>query len=309
MRYQETWIGGPTDDGFQRECAPRYDVIKELLDRFNRPFSVFDFGANMGYFTFRSAGDFKASTFIAVDKHKELVSLAQQNALPNVIAIARRMSGTDLLQLAESETVDVVLALNVLHHMEDWEAALAGLRVLGRHVLVETPGPGDTGAVGANRHAAIYRVVSSIGTELARFKAHTTDGAERVMFLLDGEVGKRIEAQTLDSEERGAPDVREMVVKLDFDKATIQRDGEASEYVPGMNLWNAHLLGAGWPTNLRKRIKREVERLAAEDQWHDDLRPWNFIISGKRAVAIDMGNKKRSEPEKNGLSECLSLLA
>jgi tRNA A-37 threonylcarbamoyl transferase component Bud32 len=102
----------------------------------------------------------------------------------------------------------------------------------------------------------------------------------------------------------------EVVVTRDDDEARISfASREEREFVTGMNAWNAHLLGAKWPADIKARIRREVERLDQAGQWHDDLRPWNFVLSGDRAVAIDIGNKAwRKEPEQGGLDKCLAML-
>jgi hypothetical protein len=81
LRYQETWIKGcPTGEAFQRECASRYEPIKAVLGEYKRPFSVFDFGANMGYFTFRIAEDFPQATVIAVDNRTGKAMPARSSA-------------------------------------------------------------------------------------------------------------------------------------------------------------------------------------------------------------------------------------
>jgi SAM-dependent methyltransferase len=311
LRYQETWIKGcPTGEAFQRECASRYEPIKAVLGEYKRPFSVFDFGANMGYFTFRIAEDFPQATVIAVDNRTELPELARVNGLNNVIVIPKRMDGGDLERLARCEAFDVVLALNVLHHMPDWRRAFKAFAGLAHKVIVETPGEGDAGALKRGDHGAIRSSVSAAGDEIHRSKAHTTKGAERIMYRIAGSAQKQLRAQTLDADKRGAPAMGEVVVTRDDDEARISfASREEREFVTGMNAWNAHLLGAKWPADIKARIRREVERLDQAGQWHDDLRPWNFVLSGDRAVAIDIGNKAwRKEPEQGGLDKCLAML-
>lgn len=314
MRYQETWIRGrATGEAHQRECASRYEPIREALRAYRRPFSVFDFGANMGYFAFRIAEDFPQATVVAVDGHAELGEIARQNGLPNVVALIRRMNAADLAQLARCEAFDVVLALNVLHHMQDWEAALEALRGLGSVLIAETPGPGDKAATGYTRHRGLLDALSE-GKELLRTAAHKTPGAERIMVRLDNWQSRGLSAQTMDAAERGAPEMSEIALSLTPERAGIvikRRKGEDEDrgFVPGINLWTAHLNGMAWPADCKARVKAEVERLESAGQWHDDLRPWNFILSGDRAVAIDIQNKAwRKEPEPGGLQKCLAML-
>lgn len=333
MRYQETWIGGKSAGlPHQRECASRYEPIREALARYTRPFSVFDFGANMGYFAFRIAEEFPLATVVAVDGHGELADLARENGLPNVVVLNRRMNAADLAQLARSEAFDVVLALNVLHHMPDWSEALDALRLLGSVAFVETPGPGDSKATGLVRHRGILASVQKAGgAESLRTAAHKTPGAERIMSRLDNWTSKALTAQTADAqrggyklaepedfrpgEMRDVPEMSDVRIDLAPERAAItitrKKTGatEAREFHPGVNLWSAHISGLAWPLDVKARITAEVERLGAEGRWHDDLRPWNFILSGDRAVAIDIGNKAwRTEPEPGGLAKCLAML-
>ncbi|BAQ18323.1 class I SAM-dependent methyltransferase [Methyloceanibacter caenitepidi] len=308
MRYQETWIGGPTGEPFQRECASRYAPIHAELERYSRPFTVFDFGANLGYFSFRIASDFPHATVVAVDNRAELPKLAKANGLQNVVVLSRRMTGADLAKLAQCEVFDVVLALNVLHHMPDWRVALDAFKDMARAIIVETPGPGDKGALERGNHKDIQDAVKS-GIEVRRTGSHVTAGAERIMYRVDGTDRKTIAMQTVDAPERGAPEVRAQVTLSDSEARIWFARGEERPFVPGINLWNAVKLGMAWPTDAQERVRTEVSRLGNGGRWHDDLRPWNFVLAGNRAVAIDIGNKHwRKEPEPGGLDKCLQLM-
>lgn len=310
MRYQETWIKGcPTKDAFQRECASRYEPIKAFLSQYKRPFSVFDFGANLGYFTFRIAEDFPHATVVAVDNRKELVELAKANGLSNVVVLGTRLDAPDLVKLAQCESFDVVLALNVLHHIKDCTRAFTALWALGQHLIVETPGAGDKGALQRGDHAKILEHAELFGTEIHRSAAHTTSGAERIMFHCKRKGHRFLTTQTLDADKRCAPQF-EATIENTFDHCSIKiGNREARDFIPGMNLWNAVKMGMRWPLDAKQRVTDEIARLDASGQWHDDLRPWNFILSGDRAVAIDTNNKKwRKEPEPGGLQKCLDMI-
>jgi len=56
-------------------------------------------------------------------------------------------------------------------------------------------------------------------------------------------------------------------------------------------------------------VRDEMTRLADAGQWHDDLRPWNFVLDGRRAHAIDVRSKPwRTEPEPGALDKCLDMM-
>jgi len=312
-RYQPTWIGGEdTGEPHQRASADRYEALKAFVDQYRRPFSVFDLGCNMGYFVFRLASDFPDATVIGADDKSELPGIAQANGLPNAVILKRRFSSTDLARLAECEAFDVVLALNVLHHMADWKEAAGALLRLGQHVILETPGPGDYRAANTPRHARVRSWAEAQSDyEMMRTHSHVSEGAQRIMYHLPGWRGKRLAAQTIDAAKRAAPAMRDAVVSADFERSRVWFSrGEERDFVPGMNLWNWRLLSGCWPKDAAERVKAAVEAEEAAGRWLDDLRPWNFILSGAECVPIDRRNKTwRTEPELEGLSKCLSMLA
>lgn len=330
MRYQETWIGGPSGAPFQRECAARYEPIKAFLSQYKRPFSVFDLGANMGYFSFRIATDFPQATVVAVDNKPELPNLAAANGLRNVVVLPRRLSAKDVAALADCEAFDVVLALNVLHHMEDFRAALAWLTRLGFEMILETPGSGDTNAAHPQRHNELREFVRECGEVLRTGTSHVTKGAERIMAHVHCAGAKELKRQTIDAAPDGyvakapsdirmnsprhAPPMGKVLVAADFERAEISiarpKNGttEARPFIPGINLWNFRLLGGCWPKDAPGLVKREVERLSGEGLWMDDLRPWNFILAHDGVRAIDIGWKRRRVPEPEGLKKCLGML-
>lgn len=311
VQYQPRWVKGQESGDRQRECADRYEPIRADLAKYDRPFSVVDLGANAGYFAFRIAEDFPQATVIAIDDKAALRECAEANGRANVIVIPRRLDGAALAKLATCERFDAVLALNVLHHIGDWPVALEALHAMAHRLIVETPGPGDTGAAHPERHNGIRVALAGLGADdIARFPAHTTNGAERIMYVVAGDDRTEIDRQTLDAEDRGCPKKTRFHVERGYQAARFQDErGEDRDFLPGLNLWNFRLLGGCWPRDPAALVRAEVARLETEGRWMDDLRPWNFILSGGRAQAIDLGHKAwRAEPEPGGLETCLDIL-
>lgn len=50
-------------------CEERYQLIKQVLDQFNVPFSLLDLGAAQGYFSFRTAYDYPKSAVVMVESN------------------------------------------------------------------------------------------------------------------------------------------------------------------------------------------------------------------------------------------------
>jgi 2-polyprenyl-3-methyl-5-hydroxy-6-metoxy-1,4-benzoquinol methylase len=146
MAYQDTWIRGRVAATGDRPCAWRYEVVRQVVASYTRQVTVWDIGANLGYFGNRLAHDYEAIS-VMVDSRPALIDVCRENDDPRTVALLHRMTAQDLAELAASDHADVVLALNVLHHMPDWRQALDAVLALGEQVIVETPGRGDTGSV------------------------------------------------------------------------------------------------------------------------------------------------------------------
>lgn len=317
MRYQETWIKGKsTDHEAQRSCADRYETIAAWLSSFERRFSVFDLGANLGYFDFRIMEDFDACC-VMVDDRPELAELLVQNEARNAVWLKRRMDAKTLGHLALCESFDVALALSVLHHYgNQWRQAFEALRDLAQWVIVEVPAMDDEGSLnghlGREMQEAIERMDDVV--HLASFSSHKS-GKPRPMYLVPGSRNAtRIIHQTIDAQLREAPPLGDVEITstAQYSRVTIHhRDAsrrvESREFYPGINLWNFVLLDGAWPEQVDALVVDWVKKSAG---WHDDLRPWNFIVDGTgRVQAIDTDNKDwRTQPEPNGLALCLEMI-
>lgn len=119
-----------------RECASRYDLIRNYVSRLRRPFTVLDLGASAGYFSIRLTEELGARC-VAVEASAEI-----KKAEGRVAAIVQqRVTPEDVRKLG---TFDVVLGLSVLHHMKDWREMLKMLdRVTRSALFIETPHPNE----------------------------------------------------------------------------------------------------------------------------------------------------------------------
>ena len=291
MAYQDAWIRGFTVAKGDRVCAKRYDVIRSFVQAYQRPVTVFDLGANMGYFGCRLADEFGATAIMA-ESRPQIVDICEQNQLPTTIVLQRRMSVTDLNALADCEHFDIVLALNVLHHFRDCQRALSAVLRMGELALIETPTAEDTGAAHVDRASLIDTILSGRASEVTRFPGHTTPGVDRVLY------GHRSMKSSLADKfmhtwKVGARPVRPHTITSSFTEKTITfNDGESRPWVPGMNLWNWCALGGGYPF---MPVAQRAVREAVERAPHPDLRPWNFVLGGNTVTPIDLQHHERPQ--------------
>lgn len=309
MAYQDRWVRGQTTPG-DRACADRYAIVRDVVAPFTRPITVWDLGANLGYFGCRLADEFGAVA-VMVEQRPALVDVCRANAIPTTIAMTAALSLTDLQEIAASEHADVVLALNVLHHMSDPVSALDAVLAIGETTIIETPGRGDTGSASYAGSQRLLDAIEALAPEqIGTAPSHVTPGVQRTIYRVTRPkacvtrgyaYGGRVRA-------RGAYPARSHAIVSTHHAKTVTFAGEASrDWVPGMNLWNWLQLGGTWPDRgtVQHAVRASAEALTDP---HGDLKPWNIVLQGA-AVAIIDGGHRQSVPDSQGLRDTLAWIA
>ena len=127
--YQDIVIGDDIYSIGTDVCEPRYELIKPILDLYDRPFSFLDLGAAQGYFSFRVAHDFPQCACLMIEaddtsyysRHGSMLQdLCLYNSrLTNISYLNKRMDILDLSFLNQNKHFDVVIAFLVVHLMHD----------------------------------------------------------------------------------------------------------------------------------------------------------------------------------------------
>jgi SAM-dependent methyltransferase len=278
--YQPIWCNGGVNDyyQFQRDCAERYGVIRELASRFSRPFSVLDVGSNYGYFPVRLMEDFPNAVCVLIDNKEVEPVLKENRMLDRSVVIKRKVTAKELEALSRSESFDIVLGLSVLHHFDEPERAYRAIRRLGWWSVFEIPGEDDIGAAFPEKHR---RIRGLFGDPDGYFDSHVSE-CKRPYYVLQNE--PFIEEQSIDAADRDAPGYNRYELEVDFDVSRFRKGVETRDFVPGMNLYNFLRLGGGWPTG--ELIDKEVDQYKD----HPDFFPWNFIV-GNQITPIDSVKK------------------
>lgn len=307
MAYQDRWIAGKTTESGYRACASRYEMLRPVLESYQRQFTVWDIGANLGYFGCRIAAEFGAVS-IMVDKRPALADVVRENALPTTIAMTHQLSAEDLIELAQSEHADVVLALNVLHHMTDWRKALPAVLQLGENVIIETPGWGDRNSANYYESQELLEALTGYSVNmLGMSDSHVTPDVKRPMGVF-----KRNKTAVTSSyayrervRARGAHQVRSHIItSTACDKLIDYDGGEIRRWYHGMNLWNWLQMGGSYPS----RAAVQCAVIDAEfSQEHGDIKPWNFILQGQTVQVIDGGHRHNDDAK--GLEQTIAMIA
>lgn len=153
LPYLPVWDG--KDHPSRRDGAGRYTAIADYLLKYPvgdvTGFTVFDFGGFNGYFSRRLADDFDAVCTVADDN-------PGLKPYPGVSVINRRIAAGEI-----TGRYDVVIAMSVLHHLEDWRDYLNALLTAGTVVFIEVSNPKEVlPKAAAHQHAqAISRAVKA----------------------------------------------------------------------------------------------------------------------------------------------------
>lgn len=308
MSYQSRWVRGVETPG-DRACAERYELVRAVAEPFSRQLTIWDLGANLGYFGCRLADAMGAVT-VMVDQRASLVDVVRENAIPTTIAMTHALTTEDLRELAHSEHADIVLALNVLHHCDDPVAALFEVVRMGESVVIETPGRGDVRSANFVESQVLLDAIEALQPELiGQTPSHVTPGVKRPIYLVTRQKPslERAYAYGARVRPRGALPVRPHVIRSNADRKTVTFAGEPPRpWVPGMNLWNWLQMGGSYPS--RASVQAAVKQAGAGVVGtHGDIKPWNVVLQGEAVQIIDAGHRQNDDAQ--GLADTLQMIA
>lgn len=290
MNYQDTWIGGRAERSGARECGTRYSALCTLFGRYGRRFTMLDLGAAQGYFSVRAAEQYDCVAVMVDERDDGLLDICRRSQLDSLVFLDARLDLETLRMLGSCEHFDVVLAMNVLHHVDAPAAELvAAVCALGDNVVIETPPPGDINACGGERHAALHEAVGeSCKHVMATTPSHVTHSVLREL-RLGVQAKTRITRSYFDYPD-GMPPADVAVASSYLHKeVSIPRKRERRPWVAGINLRTYQLLGGVWPPT--EMVAEWIEETPITTP-HGDVRPWNFILDGSQVVLIDGGDDR-----------------
>jgi 2-polyprenyl-3-methyl-5-hydroxy-6-metoxy-1,4-benzoquinol methylase len=139
MKYQDTWINGECAEKGKRNCADRYDIVKDQCEDFKHQFSVLDIGANNCYFGIRLIEDFNCRVTAYEFDHFEMrQKIVEANNTDRLTFNKKKLSYNDIIEMNKNYHFDLVLCLSVLHHLPGNSTAwLKELKKLGDKTIVE----------------------------------------------------------------------------------------------------------------------------------------------------------------------------
>lgn len=134
-------------------CEERFELLRPIFDRYQKPFSMLDIGACEGYFSFRAATEYGANCTMFengyhTQKPLKLLDLCNLNTeLEGISLLNYELNLQSLKEFSRREHFDAVLALLVIHQMaeqdkqnflRDAKEYINIILSLGTDVIIET---------------------------------------------------------------------------------------------------------------------------------------------------------------------------
>ncbi len=302
--YQDIVVNGEIVKKGERDCAPRYEVIKEFLAQYERPFTVLDLGANKGYFSLHAAHDFPHGTFVMVEGDhyeytgiaRELLNLCRMNTeRDNLIFLKKLVKLDDLRRLSDCEHFDVTFAFNIFHHFgtKQWKEVIDAVLDGSDHVIVENP-PQETVAPewqNKLRQDIEDYLYSQGGKLLAKVKRHTSDSYSSMIVVSRprGFLRRNIwfKPYVKDGDYVITSDFKKKILTKPFEYPKLRQ--EDVEWHRGINLVTFKMMNGVYPEiDTVKALVREMTMLKTND-WVVS----NMILQGSRMVLIDCDDLDR----------------
>lgn len=255
----------------ERDPAPRYELIRPVLERFQRPYSMIDVGANAGYFCVRAVEETQCFP-IAIEKEAGLCDR-------RIPCIESRVSASDLYELSISEHFDVVLALSVLHHVDQWQDFLTALLNLGTHVIVEYPNMDEELCRHVERAHEQAIVLNSLCRRTVLGTTQPFEGpGTRTVALYEQPKAYVCTGAFYDRMKRRVPHTTKHH-DVAYDHSSKRVHGRS--WIHGINLWSFLQMGGGNPS--REAIVHGLPYVPG----HGDIRPWNYILNHQGTTLFD----------------------
>jgi len=303
-QYQDIWVNGQCQSAGVRDCEARWKMLTPLLDRYHRPFTVLDLGANLGYFALRILENYPEATVVAVeDGYCDWLMdvVAANNDTDRLIVLRQHLTLDDLHTLGKAEHFDVTLALSVVHHIDgDYDDLLGALRGLGDHLILELP---------VEREACGQSVVRDVyvppdAEVLGHAPSHLSDQRRPVVWCSDMK-------DQLAHAYIGSPfGLAHMRIDSTFDLKQVFfcTRPEHRDWIRGINLRTFLRMGGVKPD--RAKLRQLVADAYDPAMAYTDIQEWNVVLSGDAATLIDQQDPRTlDEDDDENMERLLASLA
>ncbi len=283
--------------GNRRDCSTRYEIIKTVLEKYKRPFTMLDIGASQGYYSFRAAYDHPESTCVMLEGDNpvypltgtQLLDLCKCNTeLDNIIFLNRKIVPSELQRLSECEHFDVVLVLNIIHWFGDqWQKVADAVLNMGDNIIIESP-PQEPFIDRQNndRRKKIREYLEKKGAKIIGQVPRHTSKAMTDIYLVESNQ-KYLQRRTWIKPIMPGKTHR---IESNFETKQMTKLADSPPntwltvpWYPGINLMTFKMYHGAYPT--KNQVKKAIESLATTAS--NDWMPNNMVIQGNNVIMID----------------------
>lgn len=285
-----------------KDCHTRYQVIQQLLDQYQRPFTLLDIGAAQGYYSLRTAYDYDA-VCVMIESNNEsypfngdqLLDICKANKqLNNIIFLNKLFTPDDLQHLSECEHFDVVLAMNILHRFGDrWREVADAIFNMADHAIVEIP-PQET-IVSEEQNQLRQEIEDYIlakgGCILGSAPRHTSDTTAHLYLVSSGPKYLQRKTWLLSKNQDN-----DYIIESSFTEKKLTKPvywppkaTQTISWIPGINLLTFKMCNGAHPS--KEMLKKSL--LLLKDEPHTDWTINNMVVQGNQLAWVDKDDSSR----------------
>lgn len=281
-QYQDIIVNDTVISRGVRECEKRWDFVSLIASAWDRPFTVLDIGANLGYFSLKLARDFDCTVVSCEGIYGDwLQQVFEANDLDNLLLLKKTFTLDDLKTLADVEHFDLVLAMSVVHHIDgEYSEIIETIRSLGDVVLIEVANEANACGQRIVRNTSIPDDAKMIG-----YGDSHLDTGQRPIFMMEQKRNHLKKAYI------GTPlDDINILIDSTFSHKYAYKNGNRYQWNRGINLKTWLEMGGSYPS--KEKIK-DMILASRPTENHGDLYTHNIILQGDSVKFIDKNDARR----------------
>lgn len=277
------------------DCESRYQLIRQVLDRYQRPFAMLSIGAAQGYYSFRAAHDYDSVCVMIEGDNphypyagKQLLELCKANdQIDRIVLLNKPVEIEDLQRLGECESFGVVLAMNIIHWFGPrWKEITDAILGLGDNIIIEMPPQEEIVSEQENalRQSIEEYILSKHPKILGKVPRHTSNTWATLYWIEQEKQKLPRKTWLLPRDLEHAYEIRSNFTSRTMIKTFPHANKvKIHKWIPGINLLTFKMYNGAFP--LPKTIKAALKKLSRVH--HNDWTINNMILRGKEVVLID----------------------
>ena len=278
---------------YPSDMAYRYNIIRPLLDKYQRPFTVLEITTQPQALSFSIAHDYDAVCVVAAsdDDNALLEQCHLCDTRGNILLLKIELSPGNIWELKRYSHFDVVLIWDIWGLLKKnmlWLKNIKNIFKLGDHIILETPNSvEDSWLKKIKRYLRRIRIIKKDPTLITFFKEITRKKETILQFFH--------KVQHL------ADNSRYKIISSFEEKKFLKRNTILTDWNPGINLQTFQLFNGVYPE--KKVIRKLLEPFKELD--HPDLLMRNIIIQGKKLIVIDWEDQRHKKDPTKMISEMI----